>query len=90
MNNLGDLIDKKQSVAKSAQKQLQQIRELIVDHTKIEPVSIGVKDNQLNIKVVDSMQANELRLHQTELLEVVQQSNPTINTIRTIVSTKSS
>jgi ribosomal protein L31E len=90
MNNLGDLIDKKQSVAKSAQKQLQQIRELIVDHTKIEPVSIGVKDNQLNIKVVDSMQANELRLHQTELLEFVQQSNPTIKTIRTIVSTKSS
>lgn len=90
MNNLGDLIDKKQSVAKSAQKQLQQIRELIVGHTKIEPVSIGVKDNQLNIKVVDSMQANELRLHQTELLEFVQQSNPTIKTIRTIVSTKSS
>lgn len=90
MNNLGDLIDKKQFANKSAQKQLQQIRELIVGHTKIEPVSIGVKDNQLNIKVVDSMQANELRLHQTELLEFVQQSNPTIKTIRTIVSTKSS
>ncbi len=90
MNNLGDLIDKKQSASKSAQLQLQQIRQLIVSLTNIEPVSIGVKDNQLNIKVVDSMQANELRLHQTELLEVVQQSNPTINTIRTIVSTKSS
>ena len=90
MNNLGDLIDKKQFANKSAQQQLQQIRQLIVAHAKIEPASIGVKDNQLNIKVVDSMQANELRLHQTELLEVVQQSNPTINTIRTIVSTKSS
>ena len=90
MNNLGDLIDKKQSASKSAQLQLQQIRQLIVSLTNIEPVSIGVKDNQLNIKVVDSMQANELRLHQTELLEVVQQSKPTIKIIRTIVSTKSS
>jgi len=90
MNNLGDLIDKKQFANKSAQQQLQQIRQLIVAHAKIEPASIGVKDNQLNIKVVDSMQANELRLHQTELLEVVQQSNPTIKIIRTIVSTKSS
>lgn len=90
MNNLGDLIDKKQSASKSAQLQLQQIRQLIVSLTNIEPVSISIKDNQLNIKVVDSMQANELRLHQTELLEVVQQSNPTVNTIRTIVSTKSS
>lgn len=90
MNNLGDLIDKKQFANKSAQQQLQQIRQLIVSLTNIEPVSIGVKDNQLNIKVVDSMQANELRLHQTELLEVVQQSKPTIKIIRTIVSTKSS
>lgn len=90
MNNLGDLIGKKQFTAKSAQNQLQQIRQLIVDQTKIDPVSISVKDNQLNIKVVDSMQANELRLHQTELLELVQQSNPTIMIIRTIVSTKSS
>lgn len=90
MNNLGDLIGKKQFTAKSAQQQLQQIRQLILDHTKIDPVSIGVKDNQLNIKVVDSMQASEIRLHQTELLELVQQSNPTIMIIRTIVSTKSS
>lgn len=86
MNNLGDLIGKKQSVTKSAQRQLQIVRQLVVDQTKIEPISIGIKDNQLNIKVADSMQANELRLHQTELLEVVQQANPTIKSIRTIVS----
>lgn len=88
MNNLGDLIEKKQFATRSAQHQLQQIRQLIVDHTKIEPVSIGVKKNQLNIKVVDSMQASEIRLHQTELLEKVRQLISSINSIATIVDNR--
>lgn len=88
MNNLGDLINKKQSAAQSAQQQLLQIRRLIVQQTNIDPTSVAIKDGQLNIKVNDSMQANEIRLHQTELLEAFQKSDPAIQSIRTIVSPK--
>ncbi len=85
MNNIGDLISKKQLASQSAQHQLKQIRSLIVKQTNIEPNSVGIKYDQLNVKVSNSMMANEIRLHQTELLGLVQEILPDIKKIRLMI-----
>lgn len=68
MKNIADILGSHQKQFDETTKQLQAIKQVIKTQTTIEPASIKLKQGQLTIYVNTSIEAGELRLHQSKLL----------------------